>query len=341
VRYVRGESLKAIEEATGVNRRQLYRSLEHALAPHLDGRIFGYRGLIKHVRITDYARVKAVHIQGERGSCGASGALSQLFERQPALIDWLKLQIKQRRVLLEQISTDGKLRTRLRGLQSLHEEFLRQCRSAGLTAGDYPFNTAGCAIRSVSQRVKAEKLRSFGEAARSAGASRLKGLPPRDREAGSCVATRPYQVVEFDGHRLDVRLKVVVRDPLGFEHEFEIERVWLLVLIDFEYFVKGSLCELGIIQRQQRFKVADHLRRELPLPRLMSVRQGVLDRVFGELVLLHRLVTIPSTLQIPTQVHRAHQFIDQMAVAMSVAACNQRKMTGQRPFTGGGAIHRQ
>jgi len=37
---------------------------------------------------------------------------------------------------------------------------------------------------------------------------------------------------EFDGHRLDVRLKVVVRDPLGFEQEFEIERIWLLVIVD-------------------------------------------------------------------------------------------------------------
>jgi transposase InsO family protein len=36
----------------------------------------------------------------------------------------------------------------------------------------------------------------------------------------------------FDGHRLDIRLKVVVRDPFRFEHEFEIERAWLLVIID-------------------------------------------------------------------------------------------------------------
>jgi hypothetical protein len=179
MRYVRGESLKAVEKATGVNRRQLYRSLEHALAPHPDGRPFGYRGLIKHVRITDYARVKAVHIQGEGGSCGASGALSQLFERYPILADWLRLQIKQRRVMLEQIGTDGRLRTRLRGLQSLHEEFLRQCRIAGLTAADYPFNTAGRAIRSVSQRLKAEMLHSFGTAARSAGALLISRGYPR------------------------------------------------------------------------------------------------------------------------------------------------------------------
>ncbi|BCQ58028.1 hypothetical protein BLKGLAD_70900 (plasmid) [Burkholderia gladioli pv. gladioli] len=74
--------------------------------------------------------------------------------------------------------------------------------------------------------------RSFGTAAHLAGASHLKGLPRQDDEAATPVATRPYQVVEFDGHRLDIRLKVVVRDPLGFEHEFEMERVWLLVIID-------------------------------------------------------------------------------------------------------------
>ncbi len=40
------------------------------------------------------------------------------------------------------------------------------------------------------------------------------------------------QVIEFDGHGLDIRLKVVVRDPLEFGHEFGIESVWLLVSVD-------------------------------------------------------------------------------------------------------------
>ena len=112
-------------------------------------------------RVDEYVRVSTVKVRGERGSRGAVGALSQLFERYPTLAAWLLLQVKQRRVLLEQINTDGRLRTRLRGLQALHDEFLRQCRSVGLTAADYPFNTAGHAIRSLSQRLKAEMLRSF------------------------------------------------------------------------------------------------------------------------------------------------------------------------------------
>jgi transposase InsO family protein len=231
LRYVAGESIKAIEESTHVNRRQLYRWLVRAQLAHPDGRPFGFRALIHYVRIAEYGRVSDVHVRGERGSRGAAGALAQLLERYPALAGWLLLQIKQRKILLVQMHTDGRLRTRLRGLNSLHDNFLRQCRAVGLTAADYPLNTNGHAIRSLARRLKAEMLRSFSTAARSAGASHLKGLPRVD-DAGAPAAVRPYQVVEFDGHRLDIRLKVVVRDPLGFAHEFEMERVWLLVIID-------------------------------------------------------------------------------------------------------------
>jgi len=84
--YLRGQSLTTIEEATGINRRRLYRSLQHALAPHCDGRLFGYRVLMKNARTSEYTRVKAMRIHGERGSCGASGALPQLFERYPSLV---------------------------------------------------------------------------------------------------------------------------------------------------------------------------------------------------------------------------------------------------------------
>ncbi|MFM0365523.1 integrase [Paraburkholderia sediminicola] len=231
LRYIAGEPIRAIEKSTHFNRRQLYRWLERAQTTHPDGRPFGFRALIHYMRIAEYARVRDVQVRGERGSRGAAGALAQLLERYPTLTGWLLLQVKQRKVWLEQIHTDGHLRTRLRGLQSLHDNFLRQCRSVGLTAADYPLNTAEHAIRSLSRRVKAEMLRSFGSAARSAGATHLKGLPRVD-DSGPLAAVRPYQVVEFDGHRLDVRLKVVVRDPLGFSHEFEMERVWLLVIID-------------------------------------------------------------------------------------------------------------
>ena len=102
----------------------------------------------------------------------------------------------------------------MRKLGNLHAGFLAQCRAVGITAAYYPLNTERMGIRSLSAYVTAKILTNFGDAARAAGRS----------------AVRPYQVVEFDGHRLDVRLKIVIRDPLGFEQEFEIERIWLLVI---------------------------------------------------------------------------------------------------------------
>jgi hypothetical protein len=132
-RYAQGESIGDIELATGVNRRQLYRLLDRGLAQHPDGRICGFRALLKHVRISEYVRTSPVKVHGDRG---AAGALSLLLERYPTLAAWLLLQVKQRRVLLQQVGTDGRLRTRLRGLRSLHDEFLRQCRVVGIAAAD-------------------------------------------------------------------------------------------------------------------------------------------------------------------------------------------------------------
>ncbi|WP_232466349.1 hypothetical protein [Burkholderia ubonensis] len=74
LRYTAGESIKAIEKSTGINRRQLYCWLERAQTPHLDGRPFGFRALIRYMRIAEYGRVRDAHVRGERGSRSAAGA---------------------------------------------------------------------------------------------------------------------------------------------------------------------------------------------------------------------------------------------------------------------------
>jgi putative transposase len=73
-------------------------------------------------------------------------------------------------------------------------------------------------IRSLASAVRAECLRRFERGAALAGATHLRGMPGDGKMAPA--ALRALDVVEFDGHRLDVRLKVVVRDPRGFEQQF-------------------------------------------------------------------------------------------------------------------------
>lgn len=225
--YVANVSLTTIEARTGVKRGHLYRLLDHCLAPHEDGRVFGWRALVPYARVDPYQRIAKVRLR-PNGS-GAAGAFDELMQRHPVIAEWLARQVRAKRITLDQTSTGDGLRVRLRGLKYLHADFLRQCREAGLSAADYPFNAQRMGIRSLSKVVRAECLRNFARGARLAGATPLKGMPG---DVSAPAARQAFDVVEFDGHRLDVRLKVVVRDPLGFEQQFEIERLWLLVIID-------------------------------------------------------------------------------------------------------------
>jgi transposase InsO family protein len=231
--YVASTAVSAIEAQTGINRRQLYRLLAHCCTPHADGRAFGWRALVPYTHVATYQRTVKIQRQGD--GAGSAGAFGLLLEGNPSLAAWIAEQIRAKRVSVDQLSTDDGLRLRVRGLTKLHGAFLEQCRALRLTSADYPFNTDHMAIRSLASAVRAECLRTFERGAHLAGASHLKGMPKamsKSTPGSAPIATQALDVVEFDGHRLDVRLKVVVRDPLGFEQEFEIERIWLLVIVD-------------------------------------------------------------------------------------------------------------
>lgn len=228
--YVANKTVRDIEKETGINSRQLYGLLDRCLKQADDGQMLGFRGLLKYRHVGNYKRTANLLPDCSVTGKGLAGAFALLLERYPVLAVWLKQKMRERAVILRQISTNGILKTRLQQLGKLHAGFIVQCRAVGITATDYPFNTDCRGIRALSAYVAAKILNDFGMAARAAGAGHLKGFP---RPAGDAMAVvRPYQVVEFDGHRLDVRLKIIIKDPLGYEQEFEIERIWLLVIID-------------------------------------------------------------------------------------------------------------
>lgn len=230
--YVGGETLKSIEAQTSVNRRQLYRLIERCNETHVDGRPFGFRALVRYARVAVYDRVRPFTAISASGFGAAAGAFGLLLQAHPELNHWLKEQVTRKRITVTQISTDGELRTRLRNLKHAHASFLSECRKLNISAHEYPFNTDRMAIRALSASLRRECLDSFGRASHLAGASHLKGLPADADQLGAPAATHFLEVVEFDGHRLDLRLKVTVKDPLGFEQQFEIERIWLLAIID-------------------------------------------------------------------------------------------------------------
>jgi hypothetical protein len=152
---------------------------------HEDGRAFGYRALARYARVGGYHRVAQVSIGHTGGSRGTAGAFVMLLQAHPSLAAWIRKQIADQRITVDQIGTEDGLRTRLRGLRHLHVAFLRECRSQGLGPADYPLNTERKGIRALAQAIRAECPRGFGRAAHAAGATHLKG-PPRD-----CVESAP------------------------------------------------------------------------------------------------------------------------------------------------------
>jgi len=228
-RFVSGAVLSDIRAHTGVGDGQLYHLLRRCLATHEDGALYGFRGLIPYGRQAGYTRSKALPTKPTQRRGGHVGAFRLLLDAHPDLAAWLKRKIRERVVLLEQRGTDHGLKLRMNGLGRLHSAFMKECRSLGLDANDYPFTTDNVARRSLARAYRDGILAQFGRAARASGATHLKGLPV---ERHTPVPARAFDVVEFDGHRLDLRLKIVTTDPLGFEQQFEIERIWLLAILD-------------------------------------------------------------------------------------------------------------
>jgi putative transposase len=221
--YRRGSALMVIHEKSRIDRRVLYRILDRALRTHPDGRVWGFRALIPGMRTKAYER----HVPAKVTGRGLAGAFTQLLERHGELEQLIRQLIRDREV---QLSQKGE-RFYLHNLRSAHEQFKAVCRSLGLTGRDYPLNHDEAGRRSLRTAIRLRMLDGFAEANRSAGGE---GVKPAATLAftPSRPVTDPFDTVEFDAHKLDLRLKILDQDPEGEEHALEIERVWLLAVID-------------------------------------------------------------------------------------------------------------
>ena len=223
-----GETLAEITRQTGLVRPQLHRLVERALAVHSDGRLVGFRALLPFVRIKVLQR-RAPVASPPHGRGGQSGAMTQLLARYPELMTALKREIARYPLLFSSVS-NGKLH--VNGLHAIHRAFLDHCRRLGLRVSDYPLERDQKGIRALSQMIKRLGMSSFSQAAKASGADRTKGQWRDDAFAPLVAVTRPLQAVEFDGHRLDLRLSITYVDSFGFEQTIELNRIWILAIAD-------------------------------------------------------------------------------------------------------------
>ncbi len=220
-------SLAEIKRQTGVDPKTLYRMIPRCFAMHADGRIYGFRAVIPYERLKNYERTQSVNSLAAPDGKGLAGAFSQLIKRYPQLEKFLEEEAKNRRA---PINTAREVR---KTVKRIHKRFLEQCRAAGVKPNEYPLNRDLAGLRSLGHYLKQHDLRTFESAARSKGADHIgPAFPANEEEERAPPATRAFEVIEFDGHKIDLRLTVRVIDPFGFETLFELTRIWILVLLD-------------------------------------------------------------------------------------------------------------
>lgn len=233
--YLAGESSADIKKHTGYSRANIYRLVsDRCLLTHSDGRLWGWRGLVPHLRLVPYTRTKPL-APNEWGK-GTSGALQLLFSTAKGA----ELQTRFESQILQKGRTP-----RLKGeripKQDLIVWFLAQAREIYKEQAYqyWPFNVARQGVRTIAKYID-HVLDSNPVAAR-----KVLGGPEAVKKAKAGDGTERliqavFGRVEGDAHHTDVRCVINVPSPAGGWEPILIHRIWVVVLIEV-----ASRCVLG------------------------------------------------------------------------------------------------
>lgn len=222
--YLLGSSDKFIAEECQIRLNHIYRLItERCLAPHPDGLIYGWRGLIPNLRIKEYNRTKKIHI--DANGRGASGAMQLLLETHPDLHERLI-----RRILSSPSKNQiGLIKTP----RIVHWQwFINELAKYGYEAKEqWPFNTKSRAYQTICRFIDDVINENSSKAQRMLGGPNLE----RKLISGDGV-NRPiskiYERVEMDAHKIDGIFCVMMPHSSGGYIPVVIHRIWVIVIID-------------------------------------------------------------------------------------------------------------
>lgn len=224
--YLAGRPVKDICAQYAISRVEIVRITKRCLALHADGFIWGFRALISYTHQKGYQRLSSVKPNPSGANGGAAGALTQLFDRFPTVRELVV-------TLFLKKPKEGIVHESRIPLKSIHKRFLKACREVGLTAKDYPFSQLYLGrtalfnfLKSLeNSRTKETALARYADGIAKKLAS-IDSPPPPER------ILRPLQVVEFDGHRVDLSCTLLIPSVFGGFIKKTIEHFWVLPIMD-------------------------------------------------------------------------------------------------------------
>ncbi|PFH91404.1 hypothetical protein [Bacillus sp. AFS088145] len=215
------KSLAEIQNEHGVHKVLLYRLINACLQTDRDGVILGYKALIPYtMKKQEYTRKSM-----PKFSTNSTGGFQKLLREHPELKEFIIDKYRNKR---NQNIIDSKIK-----IKFLHKQFLEQCRLLGLTDNDYPFNTENVARRSLERYVKKiQNERFLIAAARNGSQSYQHAKSTGNGKRNQPMIIKPYQRVQFDGHKIDACIAIEFTTPEGDVIVEVMNRIWILVIID-------------------------------------------------------------------------------------------------------------
>jgi len=234
VALIDGAPRSAVIAQHGVARSPLRRALIRCVKNHRDGRVWGFRALLRFVRIEPY---RCNWQNPSTKPKGANGQFRHLMDRFPEIEELVVALFLKKTELIK--AHDAKI-----PVKALHRIFLKRLREAGVEEKEYPFNTLYCGYRAMGRFLKDvfKKNLSKGVKARvhPDAAQQLKDgavVPPKEPPPPTM-----FRIIG-DGHRIDAMMQVELPSPqTGEMVSLLIERPWLLLFMD-----AGSRAILGYV----------------------------------------------------------------------------------------------
>ncbi|MCM3575289.1 hypothetical protein M3172_18995 [Mesobacillus subterraneus] len=224
--FIKGDSLNEIKIETGIDRKEINSFFKKCLYEDKFGIIYGFNALIPGKTIKQYNRKELPNSTSKKQYNQQSGAFRLLLKTYPVLqelIDTLFFKNKNKSL------TDPVMKK-----NRIHKRFIEKCREQGLKAPfDYPFNTKELAKRSLYSY-----LQKLEEAKMSEVSYRYNNENEHNDNINSHfneqapTHLKPYERVQFDGHKIDLSLSLTFETPSGDEVTKVLDRIWLLVIID-------------------------------------------------------------------------------------------------------------
>jgi len=221
---IEGASDATIKRNCGIGLKQATRLIkDRCIAPSPDGRIFGFRGLVKHQRIAAPVRKKTVVI--DQFGYGGTGAMGALLLGDPEFRK--KLDSKILRVHKDTLLVEGK-----RHRSALWGWFLDELRTRGYELrNDWPFNSVSLGYQALRNYTDALlKSKPTVLAHTLGGKDAVRKLRAGDGVNRPSLAL--FQRVEMDAHKLDGRFCVLMPAPGGGWVPRIIHRLWVIVIVE-------------------------------------------------------------------------------------------------------------